>query len=75
MFRYARVSHADTNKVYSVLLQNLQFKLILGVYQNVAGWFVLYMQAVKILGWGVDNGSKYWLVANSWNADWGENGG
>nr|AEE62535.1 unknown [Dendroctonus ponderosae] len=30
--------------------------------------------AVKILGWGVEDGVKYWLVANSWNERWGENG-
>ncbi|XGW24207.1 hypothetical protein V3C99_005974 [Haemonchus contortus] len=30
--------------------------------------------AVKIVGWGVENGTKYWTVANSWNDDWGENG-
>ncbi|RCN24413.1 hypothetical protein ANCCAN_29890, partial [Ancylostoma caninum] len=30
--------------------------------------------AVRILGWGVDNKTPYWLVANSWNTDWGENG-
>jgi len=23
--------------------------------------------AVKIIGWGVENGEKYWEVANSWN--------
>ncbi|PIO71353.1 papain family cysteine protease [Teladorsagia circumcincta] len=31
--------------------------------------------AVKIIGWGVENGTKYWTVANSWNTDWGEDGG
>jgi len=33
--------------------------------------------AVKIIGWGVDSTSKlpYWLVANSWNTDWGKLGG
>lgn len=30
--------------------------------------------AVRILGWGVDAGTDYWIVANSWGADWGENG-
>ena len=30
--------------------------------------------AVKILGWGTDNGTPYWLVANSWDTDWGESG-
>jgi len=30
--------------------------------------------AVRILGWGVENGTPYWLVANSWNTDWGDNG-
>jgi len=22
----------------------------------------------------VENGTSYWLVANSWNTDWGDNG-
>jgi len=30
--------------------------------------------AIKIVGWGVDNGVQYWKVANSWNPTWGENG-
>ncbi|GMT31706.1 hypothetical protein PFISCL1PPCAC_23003, partial [Pristionchus fissidentatus] len=30
--------------------------------------------AVKMIGWGVDNGIPYWLVVNSWNEDWGEDG-
>lgn len=30
--------------------------------------------AVKLLGWGEDNGIPYWTVANSWNRDWGEDG-
>ncbi|KHJ99380.1 papain family cysteine protease [Oesophagostomum dentatum] len=30
--------------------------------------------AIKIIGWGVENGTKYWTIANSWNTDWGENG-
>lgn len=30
--------------------------------------------AVTMLGWGEDNADKYWLIQNSWGADWGENG-
>lgn len=30
--------------------------------------------AVRILGWGVEDGTPYWLVGNSWNTDWGDNG-
>jgi len=44
-----------------------------GVYQHTSG-SVLGGHAIKIVGWGVDNGVKYWKVANSWNPYWGENG-
>ncbi|RCN53126.1 hypothetical protein ANCCAN_00679 [Ancylostoma caninum] len=30
--------------------------------------------AVKVVGWGRENGTDYWLIANSWNTDWGEGG-
>jgi len=44
-----------------------------GVYQHVHGK-MLGGHAIRILGWGVENGTKYWLIANSWNTDWGNNG-
>lgn len=44
-----------------------------GVYQYTSGE-VLGGHAVKIIGYGVEDGTKYWLVANSWNADWGDKG-
>ncbi|KHJ90292.1 papain family cysteine protease [Oesophagostomum dentatum] len=30
--------------------------------------------AIKVIGWGVENGTKYWRISNSWNSDWGEDG-
>jgi len=30
--------------------------------------------AVKLVGWGTENRVPYWIIANSWNEDWGENG-
>ncbi|XP_027202599.2 cathepsin B-like [Dermatophagoides pteronyssinus] len=30
--------------------------------------------AIKIIGWGIEDDSPYWLCVNSWNADWGDKG-
>merc|ERR1719456_135360 len=47
-----------------------------GVY--AAGWFwkdpMLGGHAIKIMGYGTEDGTPYWLVANSWNTEWGDNG-
>jgi cathepsin B len=44
-----------------------------GVYQHIVGEKV-GAHAIKIIGWGVENGSPYWLCVNSWNTAWGERG-
>nr|AAO73003.1 cathepsin B [Fasciola gigantica] len=44
-----------------------------GIYHHVAGKFI-GRHAVRMIGWGVENGVNYWLMANSWNEEWGENG-
>jgi C1A family cysteine protease len=45
-----------------------------GVYQHTSGDY-LGGHAVKMLGWGVaDDGTPYWIVANSWNPHWGNQG-
>uniref|UniRef100_A0A9L0J6S5 Cathepsin B n=1 Tax=Equus asinus TaxID=9793 RepID=A0A9L0J6S5_EQUAS len=56
---------------FTVYSDFLQYKS--GVYQHVAG-DMMGGHAVRILGWGVENGTPYWLVGNSWNTDWGDNG-
>ncbi|CAL8086596.1 unnamed protein product [Calicophoron daubneyi] len=44
-----------------------------GVYQHVSGG-LLGGHAVRLVGWGKENDTPYWLIANSWNTDWGDNG-
>jgi len=44
-----------------------------GVYKHITG-SELGGHAIRILGWGTDNGTPYWIVANSWNEGWGNNG-
>ncbi|KIH68331.1 papain family cysteine protease [Ancylostoma duodenale] len=43
---------------------------------QTAGGLPIGAHAVKIIGWGRDTVKNldYWLVANSWNSDWGEKG-
>lgn len=34
----------------------------------------LYGHCVKLVGWGEENNTPYWIYLNSWGRDWGENG-
>jgi len=65
------MTHGPIEASFTVYEDFLSYKT--GVYQNKAG-IAFGGHAVKIVGWGVDNGTPYWLVANSWNTDWAENG-
>eukprot|EP01112_Ceratiomyxa_fruticulosa_P003952 TRINITY_DN1427_c0_g1_i1.p1 TRINITY_DN1427_c0_g1~~TRINITY_DN1427_c0_g1_i1.p1 ORF type:complete len:319 (+),score=58.83 TRINITY_DN1427_c0_g1_i1:190-1146(+) len=44
-----------------------------GVYVHKSGSY-LGGHCVKMLGWGVEGGLPYWLIANSWTTTWGDNG-
>jgi len=44
-----------------------------GVYQHKTGK-ALGGHAIRVLGWGVEDSTPYWLIANSWNSDWGDKG-
>jgi cathepsin B len=45
-----------------------------GVYKHTSQR-LLGGHAVKVVGWGKDtDGTEYWIVANSWNTVWGEEG-
>ncbi|CAI6352200.1 unnamed protein product [Macrosiphum euphorbiae] len=45
-----------------------------GVYIRSENASYLGGHAVKLIGWGEEYGVPYWLMVNSWNADWGDNG-
>ncbi|CAJ0596281.1 unnamed protein product [Cylicocyclus nassatus] len=45
-----------------------------GIYRHLAGERS-GSHAVKLLGWGSENGTDYWILANSWGVTWGEDGG
>jgi hypothetical protein len=44
-----------------------------GIYQHTSGK-LLGGHAIKMVGWGEENGTPYWTLANSWSESWGEQG-
>ncbi|CDW55317.1 Peptidase C1 domain containing protein [Trichuris trichiura] len=44
-----------------------------GIYQHKTGEFV-GNHAVRLVGWKIEQHTPYWLLANSWNPEWGEKG-
>jgi cathepsin B len=66
------VQNGPITVAYTVYDDFLTYKS--GVYQKSAGAKALGGHSVKIIGYGVDAGVKYWTVANSWNAEWGDGG-
>lgn len=68
-----QIMHSPVNPLPNFLALYIRICYITGVYKHESGR-ALGGHAIKILGWGVDNGTPYWIVANSWNPDWGNNG-
>lgn len=64
-------THGPFEVAFSVYEDFLTYKT--GVYQHTTGGF-LGGHAVKAIGYGTMNGKDYWLIANSWNETWGDNG-
>jgi len=57
--------------VFEVYADFMQYKG--GVYEHASGTFEGY-HTVKVIGYGEENGVKYWNCANSWGNVWGEKG-
>lgn len=64
-------SHGPIEVAFTVYEDFLTYKS--GVYKHTTGR-ALGGHAVKMIGWGVENGQKYWLIVNSWNEGWGDHG-
>ncbi|KRX15150.1 Cathepsin B-like cysteine proteinase 3 [Trichinella nelsoni] len=46
---------------------------ISGIYHQTS-YMAMGGHAIRIIGWGEENGIPYWLIANSWNTTFGEKG-
>ena len=44
-----------------------------GIYEHVSGPKVSN-HAITIVGWGEEEGVKYWRIANTWSDEWGDKG-
>ena len=65
------MAHGPFEVAFTVYDDFLAYKS--GVYQHTTG-YRLGGHAVRLVGWGVLDGVKYWKIANSWNDNWGMNG-
>jgi cathepsin B len=65
------MTNGPVEAAFSVYQDFLTYKS--GVYSHKSG-SMLGGHAIKIVGWGIESGTPYWLCANSWNEDWGDNG-
>lgn len=64
-------AHGPVETGFTVYEDFMSYKS--GIYSHKSGK-MLGGHAVKIVGWGEEEGVKYWIAANSWSEKWGENG-
>jgi len=65
------MTHGPVEVCFTVYEDFLNYKS--GVYQYQSG-DALGGHCVKMIGWGVENGTPYWLCNNSWTNYWGFHG-
>lgn len=65
------MNHGPVNAAFSVYSDFYNYKS--GIYKYTSGYKV-GGHAIRIVGWGVENGINYWIISNSWGLYWGEQG-
>jgi len=45
-----------------------------GIYHKTENAVNMGGHSVKLIGWGIEHGVKYWLLVNSWGTEWGDHG-
>ena len=70
-FQRELMAHGPFEVAFDVYEDWVSYKS--GVYTQTSDKY-LGGHAVKLVGWGVLDGTKYWKIANSWNEEWGAEG-
>ncbi|XP_018898287.2 cathepsin B [Bemisia tabaci] len=65
------MTHGPVTMAFVVYEDFLSYKS--GVYKRLS-MERLGRHAVRVIGWGTERGLPYWLILNSWNEYWGDNG-
>jgi cathepsin B len=68
----AALNNGGTVAISMTVYQDL-YSYKSGIYKYVTGR-ILGGHSVRLIGYGVENGEDYWLMANTWGTYWGENG-
>lgn len=63
--------HGTVTAAFTVYMDFLTYSS--GIYQHMTGE-AEGGHAIKMIGWGVEEGVDYWLCVNSWNNTWGDQG-
>ena len=65
------VNNGPVESAFTVYADFVHYKS--GVYSHQTG-SMLGGHAIKIIGYGTEDGQDYWLVQNSWTTTWGDGG-